>query len=118
MALRPAAWLSKLGLVRTLIAQLRLATRLVREPRVPAFLKAIPLLGAIYVISPVDLIPDVLPVLGQLDDLGVVLLILELFLKLAPPSAKTFHEAAITGHRRYAPMTPSGDVLDAEWRRS
>lgn len=31
-------------------------------------------LSALYVISPVDLLPDVIPVIGQTDDLGVILL--------------------------------------------
>lgn len=114
---RLVAWLSKPGLLRALIAQARLAFRLIREPRVPALLKAIPLAAAIYVVSPIDLVPDVVPVLGQLDDLGVVLVFLELFLLLCPPGAKAFHEAAIASGRRYAPMAATDDVIDVEWRR-
>lgn len=35
------------------------------------------LLAILYVISPIDLIPDVLPILGWLDDLGVIALALQ-----------------------------------------
>jgi len=70
MAIRISSWLSRPGMLRSLFQQARLAVRLLREPRVPLLLKAIPVLALIYLISPLDLIPDILPGLGQLDDLG------------------------------------------------
>jgi uncharacterized membrane protein YkvA (DUF1232 family) len=110
------SWLTKPALLRTLLVQVRLALRLMREPSVPVLTRALPLLAVIYLISPLDFIPDVLPGLGQLDDLGVIVLALELFLKLCPPRAKAFHETALARGDRYAPM-PAGDVIDAEWHR-
>jgi uncharacterized membrane protein YkvA (DUF1232 family) len=48
---------------------------LMRDPRIPFWAKAaIPAVAAVYVISPVDLIPDFLVGVGQLDDIGVMLL--------------------------------------------
>lgn len=48
---------------------------LIRDPRIPFWAKAaIPAMAAVYVISPVDLIPDFLVGAGQLDDIGVMLL--------------------------------------------
>ena len=48
---------------------------LMRDPRIPFWAKAaIPAAAAAYVISPVDLIPDFLIGVGQLDDIGVILL--------------------------------------------
>ena len=44
----------------------------VRSPRVPRWKKLLVLAAAAYVVLPVDLIPDVIPVFGWLDDLGVV----------------------------------------------
>ena len=43
-----------------------------RAQSVPAWRKCVGLLAVLYVVSPVDLIPDVLPVIGWLGDLGVV----------------------------------------------
>jgi uncharacterized membrane protein YkvA (DUF1232 family) len=68
-----------------MLSQLRLTWRLFRDPRVSPALKAIPLLGLAYAIWPVDLLPDVLPVLGQLDDLAVILLAINAFIQLCPP---------------------------------
>lgn len=53
-----------------------LVTRLARDPRVPRRRKAL-LLGLVaYLASPIDLVPDVIPVAGQLDDAIVVALVL------------------------------------------
>jgi uncharacterized membrane protein YkvA (DUF1232 family) len=111
------SWLTKPALLRTLIDQLRLAFRLIREPRVPVLTRAVPLLAALYLVWPLDFIPDILPGLGQLDDLGVVVFALELFLRLCPARAKAFHESALARRQRYAPMPAGGDVIDAQWRR-
>ncbi len=77
-------WLRRYGL-RGMLSQLRLTWRLFRDPRVSPVLKAIPLLGLAYAIWPVDLLPDILPVLGQLDDLAVILLAINAFIQLCPP---------------------------------
>ena len=42
------------------------------------------LLVAIYLLSPLDLIPGFLPVIGQLDDFGLLLVTLSTFIRLAP----------------------------------
>jgi uncharacterized membrane protein YkvA (DUF1232 family) len=117
MAVRTTSWLTRPGLLRTLLSHLRLGLRLVRDPSVPLLTKAVPLLTGLYVISPLDFVPDLVPVLGQLDDLSIVLIGLETFLRLCPASTTTFHRDAIAQGRTYTPMAPSGDVIDAEYRR-
>jgi uncharacterized membrane protein YkvA (DUF1232 family) len=52
----------------------RLLRALVRDPRVPVRAKIVAGAAAAYVASPVDLLPDVLPTVGGLDDLVVVIL--------------------------------------------
>jgi uncharacterized membrane protein YkvA (DUF1232 family) len=100
-----------------LTSHLRLAVRLMREPRVPLLTKAILPLTALYVISPFDIVPDFIPVLGELDDLGIILLALVAFLRWCPAKAVAFHRAAIAEGRRYFPMLATDDYIDAEWRR-
>lgn len=86
------------GMIQGILQQLRLSWRLIRDPRVPAPLKAlIPGLVTLYAVSPVDIVPDFLIGLGQLDDLGIILAGLALFIKLAPRAVVAEHEAAITG---------------------
>jgi len=104
-------------MLRTLAAHVRLTLRLLREPAVPLLTKVLPAAAALYLISPLDFVPDVLPILGQLDDAGVMLLALESFLKLCPEAVVTYHREAMTAGRPYSPMPASGMVIDAEFRR-
>lgn len=62
----------------------RIVWGLVRDPRTPLPLKALLGAGLAYVVVPIDLIPDVIPILGQADDLTVLLLVLDLFISNAP----------------------------------
>ncbi len=105
------------GLLRTLISNARLAWRLLREPRVPIWPKAVPLAALVYLVFPLDFIPDVLPFVGEIDDLAVVLLALQAFLFLCPSRAVLFHRDAIAQGQRFTPMPAAGEVIEAEWRR-
>jgi uncharacterized membrane protein YkvA (DUF1232 family) len=53
----------------------------------------------IYVISPIDLIPDAIPILGWLDDLALITLILPLLLKLLPEEVLTKARRQSVGRR-------------------
>jgi len=55
-----------------------------RDPRTPWYAKALAVLVAAYALSPIDLIPDFIPVLGQLDDLLLVPLGIALAVRLIP----------------------------------
>jgi uncharacterized membrane protein YkvA (DUF1232 family) len=55
-----------------------------RDPRTPWYVRALAFAVAAYALSPIDLIPDFIPVLGYLDDLIVVPLGLMLVLRLTP----------------------------------
>ena len=105
----------QVGLLKTLVNRGRLVWRLIRDPRVPVYLKAIPIIAAIYVVSPLDFIPDFMIGLGQLDDIGILLAGVEGFIALCPPLVVAEHSKAI---ERDAPFTStsSGDTIDGEWR--
>jgi uncharacterized membrane protein YkvA (DUF1232 family) len=53
--------------------------RYLRDPAVPAWRRWLLVLAAAYVVMPFDAIPDALPVLGWLDDVGAVTMALGLF---------------------------------------
>lgn len=62
----------------------RLVTRLMMDRRVPLRLKLILPAALVYLISPVDVLPDIVPVLGRVDDVLVLLISLAMFLGMAP----------------------------------
>ena len=76
----------------------RLVWGLARDERVPTQQKLV--LGAIaaYLAFPIDIIPDFIPVLGQLDDVGVLLFGLDWFIKNAPPDVVDDHMSRIARH--------------------
>jgi uncharacterized membrane protein YkvA (DUF1232 family) len=65
-----------------------------RDPRVPWHAKALALAVAAYALSPIDLIPDFVPVLGYLDDLIIVPAGIALVVKLIPPAIMAQHRDA------------------------
>jgi uncharacterized membrane protein YkvA (DUF1232 family) len=65
-----------------------------RDPRTPWYAKALALFVAGYALSPIDLIPDFVPVLGYLDDLILVPAGLWLVLQLIPREVLADHRAA------------------------
>jgi len=56
-----------------------------RDPRTPLLVRLIALLVAAYAFSPIDLIPDFIPVIGYLDDLLLIPIGMELIIRLSPP---------------------------------
>jgi uncharacterized membrane protein YkvA (DUF1232 family) len=56
-----------------------------RHPDAPSWLKWGTALIALYALSPIDMIPDVLPVIGMVDDLVLVPLAIRWLLKRLPP---------------------------------
>lgn len=70
---------------------LKLLYRLFKDKRVPTAEKALLVGALIYVISPLDLIPDVIPFIGEVDDLYLVALTVIRLLNRAPDSAIREH---------------------------
>jgi uncharacterized membrane protein YkvA (DUF1232 family) len=87
-----------LDTVRKLPTYARLIWGLARDPRVPLSQKAV--LGGIaaYLAFPIDIIPDFIPVIGQMDDLAVLILGLDWFIRNAPPDVVEEHMARIASH--------------------
>lgn len=65
-----------------------------RDPRVPWYAKGLGIAVAAYALSPIDLIPDFIPVLGYLDDIILVPLGIALAVKLIPAPVMAEHRAA------------------------
>jgi uncharacterized membrane protein YkvA (DUF1232 family) len=67
-----------------------------RDPRVPWHAKAVAIAVAAYALSPIDLIPDFIPVLGYLDDLIIVPLGIALVVRLIPAEVMAEYRARTT----------------------
>jgi len=81
-----------------------LAARLFLDTRVPAPLKLFTLAGALLIVSPLDVFGDI-PVLGPIDDLGLLMLLVTLFVRLCPAYIVREHET-IVGPGASAGMRP------------
>jgi len=57
--------------------------RLIKEPQIPASEKALFLSALAYLVSPWDFLPDIVPFLGQIDDLLLLSLVLKRFMNIA-----------------------------------
>lgn len=79
-----------------------------RDPRVPWFAKVVAFVVAGYALSPIDLIPDFVPVLGYLDDIVIVPLGILLAVKLIPPEILAEHRA--TAARSERPLSRAAMV--------
>ena len=80
-----------------LVQQIKLVYYLVRDPDVPIYLKALPFLGLLYVLFPIDIITDFIPVLGQVDDLMILTIGAKVFIEMAPAHVVAKHMAQMRG---------------------
>lgn len=74
-----------------------------KHPQTPKFAKALLWLAIGYVLMPFDLIPDFLPIIGQLDELVIVPLLLYCALKLTPNDVITACRALVAMPQNTAP---------------
>jgi uncharacterized membrane protein YkvA (DUF1232 family) len=108
------------GFFQDLITRIKLILRLMGDKRVNFFLKLLPVAAAIYVISPVDLIPGaVFPVIGALDDAVVFWLGTTLFVALCPDDIVQEHTNAINKvvngtWQEATEKEETGEVINAE----
>jgi uncharacterized membrane protein YkvA (DUF1232 family) len=80
----------------------RLIVRLMLDSRVPLRLKGLILLALLYLLSPIDFLPDIVPLLTHVDDFLVMLLAIGLFLSQAP-------RMVVREHLRGTRFGPSSD---------
>ncbi|UCC16681.1 MAG: DUF1232 domain-containing protein [Dehalococcoidales bacterium] len=76
--------------LRNIIYMLYFASK---DPRIPLYVKILMLLIIAYALSPVDIVPDFIPVLGYIDDLIILPLGIYLVLKLIPEEIKAEYRA-------------------------
>jgi len=100
----------KAGILAGIIKNARLVWRLLRDPDVPASLKMIPPATLLYLLFPIDFIPDLALGLGQLDDIAIILLGVKLFIELCPQEIVRRHlreMSSVSGAYRVVDEEPS-----------
>lgn len=103
LSMRNMNLLSRLLTFRTELVTL---WRAFLAPETPWHIKALMLLVPLYLLSPLDLIPDVIPLLGWVDDFVVIPMLVSWIVRMLPQRAPAYSRA------------PEGDrVIDGTWRR-
>jgi uncharacterized membrane protein YkvA (DUF1232 family) len=86
-----------------------------RDPRVPWCAKVLACLIAGYALSPIDLIPDFVPVLGYLDDVIIVPLGVLAVIKLIPPGVMAEHRALAAAMQERPVSRTAALVIATVW---
>ncbi len=127
MTKRLSAPEDRTGPLSEIIKNLRLTWRLLRDSRVPIWQKLIPPAALLYVLAPIDFVPDAVLGLGQLDDLSIILLGIWGFIQLCPQNVVQEHLErlsiemnpwrTVNGERISSPEqeTESPQVIDVEY---
>jgi len=103
----------KAGVLAEIIKNAKLAWRLMVDPRVSPWLKAIPPATLLYLLFPIDFLPDPVLGLGQLDDIAVILLGVKLFIELCPQEIVRQHlrqMSSIPGSYRVVDEEPPANI--------
>lgn len=83
-------------MLKGLIDQIKLTWRLLRDPRVPMWAKVVPFTPLAYLVMPFDFLPDFIPVIGQLDDITLIIMGMRLFEMVVPEYIVKEHREAIS----------------------
>lgn len=104
------------GFLREAWHQVRMVFKLLRDPKVPIYLKVLPFAAVLYLIWPIDLIADIIPGLGQLDDITILLVGSKIFIELAPQDVVTRHLNSLREKDGYMPIDDLDDsiIIDGE----
>lgn len=83
-----------------------------KDPRTPLLARVVIIVAVAYAVSPIDLIPDFIPVLGQLDDLLILPLLIALAIRMIPPDVTVRCRREAWRHLRAGERvnTPAGTI--------
>lgn len=107
------------GFLKDFTLRFKLILRLIADRRVSPWLKLLPVGGVLYLLSPLDIIPDImLPVIGELDDVAILWLTNHFFIELCPPDVVREHIKQLVSNTdiidEERAKAASEDVVDGE----
>ncbi len=100
------------GTLAQAVRSLQLVWRLLNDPRVPLLTKLIIPAALGYVLFPLDVIPDLIPVLGQIDDIAILFFGIRFFIDMCPPDVVMEHRHALEGRTGAG----RGDYVEGTYR--
>ena len=103
------------GWARALKAEVAVVASALRDPRTPMSAKILGAVVIAYAVSPIDLIPDFIPVIGYLDDLILVPAGLWLLRRLIPADVLAEHRARVKQGERLPANLTAAVVIIAIW---
>jgi uncharacterized membrane protein YkvA (DUF1232 family) len=86
-----------------------------RDPRTPLCAKAMAAVVAAYALSPIDLIPDFIPIIGYLDDLVIVPVGIALAIRIIPPELMCEFRQEAAGRQERPQSTAAAVLIAATW---
>lgn len=113
---KPVVSADQVGVLTQFVRTLRLVWRLLNDSRVPLLPKLIVPAALVYLLSPIDLVPDMILGLGQLDDLGVLALGVTMFIELCPRDVVDEHRRAIAATMSSERASKEEDIIDGSYR--
>ncbi len=118
---RTGARRTVLSAIRDIPHYIRLLWGLARDPRVAIVDKLLVVAAAVYIVSPIDIIPDFIPFLGQVDDLYILMLALQRMVSRAGRPVLSDHwtgnPASISGINLAATLAAAAFFLPPSIRR-
>lgn len=66
-----------------------------KDGRTPLATKIFPWAALLYLLVPIDVVPDFVPLLGQLDDIGIILLLVTIAMKVVPKGLWQEHDKKV-----------------------
>jgi uncharacterized membrane protein YkvA (DUF1232 family) len=100
---------------RTLKAEIAALAGAVRDPRTPWYAKLLGIVIVAYALSPIDLIPDFIPVIGFLDDAILLPLGIWAVLRMIPADVMVEHRANVADGTRLPANRIAAVVIIALW---
>ncbi len=111
---KPVVTPEPFGVLGQLVQTFRLVWRLMQDPRVPIFPKLIIPAAIIYVLSPIDLLPDFILGLGQVDDVAIFFFGVKAFIEMCPPDIVEEHRRALAVSQTRSSSAPE-DVIEGSY---
>lgn len=104
-----------LGWARALKSEIAILEAAVRDPRTPWYAKALGVVIVAYAVSPIDLIPDFIPVLGFVDDAILLPLGIWAVRRMIPADVMAEHRASVENGKRLPPNRTAAAVIIGLW---